>query len=79
MPACASQPRHAATTATQPTRFLLDRHQQAGPAAAVPRPHLCRPISCRMVSMATLVLPAPVGAHTSMFCGCSGGKGGVSA
>lgn len=35
--------------------------------------HRCRPISCSMVSMATLVLPAPVGAHTSMFCD-SGGR-----
>jgi hypothetical protein len=29
--------------------------------------HICSPMVCMMQSMATLVLPAPVGAHTSMF------------
>eukprot|EP00976_Prorocentrum_cordatum_P029690 604424-Prorocentrum_minimum.AAC.1 len=31
----------------------------------------CRPTSCITVSMATLVLPAPVGAHTSMLSGAN--------
>mmetsp|Transcript_3063 Transcript_3063/g.12241 ORF Transcript_3063/g.12241 Transcript_3063/m.12241 type:complete len:309 (-) Transcript_3063:721-1647(-) len=31
----------------------------------------CEPISCRIVSIATFVLPAPVGAHSSMFSGDS--------
>mmetsp|Transcript_24203 Transcript_24203/g.60073 ORF Transcript_24203/g.60073 Transcript_24203/m.60073 type:complete len:219 (+) Transcript_24203:2978-3634(+) len=31
----------------------------------------CSPSSCRMASIATLVLPAPVGAHSSMFSGDS--------
>jgi hypothetical protein len=29
--------------------------------------YMLSPIVCMMQSMATLVLPAPVGAHTSMF------------
>mmetsp|Transcript_30308 Transcript_30308/g.77306 ORF Transcript_30308/g.77306 Transcript_30308/m.77306 type:complete len:475 (-) Transcript_30308:735-2159(-) len=37
------------------------------PVSIDPSSRRCRPSVCMMVSMATLVLPAPVGAHTSMF------------
>lgn len=33
----------------------------------VPSSSMWRPSSCRMVSIATLVLPAPVGAHSRML------------
>mmetsp|Transcript_18071 Transcript_18071/g.39512 ORF Transcript_18071/g.39512 Transcript_18071/m.39512 type:complete len:341 (-) Transcript_18071:1047-2069(-) len=46
------------------TIFMLEKSN-------VPSAWRCSPTSCMTVSMATLVLPAPVGAHTSMLSGAN--------
>mmetsp|Transcript_52493 Transcript_52493/g.128283 ORF Transcript_52493/g.128283 Transcript_52493/m.128283 type:complete len:311 (-) Transcript_52493:1017-1949(-) len=56
------------STISATSAFMGARYTILKPCRSiVPSSWRCRPISCSMVSSATLVLPAPVGAHTSMF------------
>mmetsp|Transcript_67494 Transcript_67494/g.180337 ORF Transcript_67494/g.180337 Transcript_67494/m.180337 type:complete len:330 (-) Transcript_67494:959-1948(-) len=58
-------------TISATSAFMGARYTILNPSrSSVPSSRRCLPISCSIASRATLVLPAPVGAHTSMLSSC---------